>query len=129
MSESSVSPENILEFWFGKYSDDAEEAIRLFEIWFKPDPDYDNLIRDRFGKIVERAAAGEFNHWTETARGSLALILILDQMPRNIFRGNQYLNSIVFYIFFPEDANANSSILLLMQSAIYKCRKHQILFF
>ena len=87
MSARNVSSGDILEFWFGKYPDDAEDANRLFETWFKPDPVYDNLISDKFIKIVECAAAGKYDHWARTARGSLALIILLDQMPRNIFRG------------------------------------------
>ena len=44
-------------------------------------------MRARFGGLVERALRGELDSWADTARGRLALILVLDQFPRNIFRG------------------------------------------
>jgi len=87
MSEQDVAPENILDFWFGERADDGEEVTRRFMIWFRPNPAYDLIIRERFTAILERAVTGEFNDWAQTARGSLALIIMLDQFPRNIFRG------------------------------------------
>jgi uncharacterized protein (DUF924 family) len=87
MREKYVAPDEILSFWFGAGPDNGAEAARLFKIWFSVDPLYDAAIRDRFGAIIERAAAGEFDNWARTARGALALIVMLDQFPRNIYRG------------------------------------------
>lgn len=84
----SLSPEDILEFWFGNAPSNGEEVARRFVIWFKSDPNYDKVIRERFTGTPERAVAGELNHWAQTARGSLALIILFDQFPRNIFRGD-----------------------------------------
>lgn len=56
------------------------------EGWFRKDAEVDARCRDRFGGLVERAIAGELEHWVSTPEGSLALILLLDQFTRNIFR-------------------------------------------
>ena len=70
--------EAVLGFWF---------APGMKERWFEPDPAFDAEIERRFGDLVEPAAAGELGHSAASARGSLALCLLLDQFPRNIWRG------------------------------------------
>lgn len=55
--------------------------------WFARSDEFDAACRDRFGALHDRAARGELDHWKETPHGCLALILLLDQMPRNIHRG------------------------------------------
>ena len=77
--------DEILEFWFGPEPERAQ-ALRG-TAWFKPDPAFDAELRRRFGALHERAAAGDLEHWREEPRACLALILALDQLPRNIFRG------------------------------------------
>ena len=67
-----------LAFWF----DEAGPAR-----WFDADPAFDTQVRDRLGPAWERAAARALDGWRESARGCLALILLLDQAPRNIHRG------------------------------------------
>jgi uncharacterized protein (DUF924 family) len=56
--------------------------------WFKRDEAFDQEIRDRFGALHEEAAAGKLNDWAKTPEGTLALILILDQFSRNMFRNS-----------------------------------------
>ena len=56
------------------------------EFWFKKDDGFDAAIQDRFGKAVTVALAGRLDHWANDAVGCLALILMLDQFTRNIFR-------------------------------------------
>ena len=70
----------LLEFWFG----DTGEAR---DVWFKTDPAFDAVLRARFGALQARAARGELDHWAESAAGALALVLLLDQLPRNLNRG------------------------------------------
>ncbi len=72
----------VLEFWFSEGPNERREA------WFKKNPAFDEEIRQRFGGLHSRAAAGELDGWTETARGRLALIVVLDQFSRNMFRGD-----------------------------------------
>jgi uncharacterized protein (DUF924 family) len=74
--------EKILSFWF----DAAAEADRARPEWFQQNDDFDNEIRDLFEDFVTAALQGEYGAWAETAAGTLALILLLDQFPRNLYR-------------------------------------------
>jgi uncharacterized protein (DUF924 family) len=51
-------------------------------------PEVDREITERFGELLERARRGELYHWADTSRGRLALIIVLDQFSRNIYRGS-----------------------------------------
>jgi uncharacterized protein (DUF924 family) len=77
-------PQDILDFWFGP--PDSAERDRPREVWFKSDPGYDAVLRDSFLADQQRAAAGEYDIWTNTPEGSVALLLLLDQLPRNLNR-------------------------------------------
>jgi uncharacterized protein (DUF924 family) len=55
--------------------------------WFGKDPAFDQEIRDRFLDMHEAAAAGKLAGWEANAQGALALLILLDQFPRNMFRG------------------------------------------
>jgi len=74
----------VIDFWFGPAG--SEEHGKERKEWFRKDPAFDALIRQRFAKDVERALAGEYDYWAATPRGALARILILDQFTRNAFR-------------------------------------------
>jgi len=80
--------EEILRHWFADVSDDGwtvpEERMQY---WFGKDDRTDAELRRLFLYDMERAAAGLLRDWAETPRGRLALVLLLDQMPRNIHRG------------------------------------------
>ena len=78
-AEDGGTIEAILNFWF------VENGPKQ---WFTNDPVFDAAIRDRFAGLVERAAKGELSHWRATVRGALAEIIILDQFPRNLYRGD-----------------------------------------
>ena len=58
------------------------------ERWFAKSDDFDAKIRARYLPLVERAAAGELDDWVEEREGALALLLLLDQFPRNLYRGS-----------------------------------------
>jgi uncharacterized protein (DUF924 family) len=75
----------LLDFWFGPPGDPAREEHR--QIWFRGTPEYDAALRQAFLADYEAAALGGFAAWEESAEGALALLLLLDQVPRNIFRG------------------------------------------
>jgi uncharacterized protein (DUF924 family) len=68
----------VLDFWF---ADDIRPA------WFRSTPALDALIRDRFEAAWRQAAGGALDHWTASADGALALVILLDQLPLNMFRG------------------------------------------
>lgn len=78
--------ESILDFWFGTNPDDAVVAKEQAELWWSKNYETDNEMRRRFEDTVRAAAAGELNEWRATARGRLALIILTDQFPRNIYR-------------------------------------------
>ena len=75
----------MLDFWFGPRGDPDRERHR--EIWFKSTEDYDAALRKEFLADYEAAAAGALRSWEDSAEGAIALVLLLDQVPRNIFRG------------------------------------------
>jgi uncharacterized protein (DUF924 family) len=77
--------DEILEFWFGKNSEPNYGKKR--EIWFTKDPLFDEELRKRFYTDYQLATTGSLDTWQDSARSCLALILLLDQIPRNIFRG------------------------------------------
>ncbi len=56
------------------------------KVWFSKDPDFDREIEEHFRLTYEQAAAGQYDNWQETATGCLALVLLFDQFPRNMFR-------------------------------------------
>jgi len=74
----------LLDFWFGPPGDPEREQHR--QIWFKSTPEHDDGLRDLFLADHERAAAGELADWENEPESALALVLLLDQIPRNIFR-------------------------------------------
>jgi len=80
--------DDVLGFWFGEPATTTEEYGRKIRRWYMGGAALDAEIRDRFGALVERAFAGELDDWTQTARGRLALILLLDQFPRSIYRND-----------------------------------------
>lgn len=73
---SFADPQTIVDFW--------REAGP--ERWFQKDEAFDETIRQRYGDLYEMAARGELDDWAEYANGALALIILLDQFPRNMFR-------------------------------------------
>jgi len=80
----------VLSYWFGDERDpiDSIGALeRRGTKWFYGGPEIDREIAERFGGDLERARRGELDDWAETARERLALIVLLDQFSRNIFRG------------------------------------------
>lgn len=77
----------ILEFWFGAEQDDLAVIKQQGRLWFASDPKLDDSIRERFGSLVERACHGDLEAWCDDARSRLALIILLDQFTRNIYRG------------------------------------------
>lgn len=88
MSAGGSMPERaraLLEFWFGPAGDPERERHR--DIWFKSNPDHDAALRRLFLADYEQAAAGALAAWEAAPESALALVLLLDQLPRNIFRG------------------------------------------
>lgn len=76
----------ILTFWFG--DTDLTREMERREIWFRSEPEFDAEITVRFGEIHARAGGGAFDHFMESPAECLALTIILDQFPRNMYRGS-----------------------------------------
>ncbi len=71
------TPQEVLRFWFEETPPSA---------WFRPGPDRDRIVRERFGALTDQALAGDRAAWGENAAEALALLLVLDQFPRQIWR-------------------------------------------
>jgi uncharacterized protein (DUF924 family) len=69
--------QDILDFWF------SDEVRKL---WFNSTPEFDASLRERFLPMWQQASRGELDHWLENTTGCLALVIILDQFPLNMFR-------------------------------------------
>lgn len=78
----------VLDFWFGREGEPGYGEFR--EAWFTKDPEFDQRVRDRFEALHQAAAAGELDDWKEEARSCLALVILLDQLPRNMYRGDPW---------------------------------------
>jgi uncharacterized protein (DUF924 family) len=72
----AATPEGVLRFWREAGADR----------WYRADPEFDALVRARFLVTHEAAAAGALSAWEQTPEGALALVIALDQFPRNMFR-------------------------------------------
>lgn len=79
--------EALLDFWFDADTADAEALKRQSRRWFMSSPEQDRELGQRFGDLARAAADGELDGSAATARGRLALIILLDQLPRNLHRG------------------------------------------
>lgn len=77
----------LLDFWFGDPTNDALRAKRQAPLWWGKSSETDALLARRFGVQAEAAANGDLADWADQPHGRLALILLLDQLPRNIHRG------------------------------------------
>ncbi|HEY3236394.1 MAG TPA: DUF924 family protein [Polyangiaceae bacterium] len=82
--------EEVLAFWFGEPpADEADLKAKILR-WFRGGPEFDREVTQRFRDTVEAAIRGELEVWAETPRGRLALVILLDQMARNIFRDHPH---------------------------------------
>jgi uncharacterized protein (DUF924 family) len=80
-----LQADEILDFWFG--NPDEEDYGKPRKIWFIKNLEFDKEVRSRFLPIYQQAATGKLDDWKESPLGCLALIILLDQFPRNMFRG------------------------------------------
>ena len=78
MDEAHVAPADILAFWRDAGPDR----------WYMPDDAFDAEVRRRYHDLWRKASAGELSSWEASDDGALALVIVLDQFPRNMFRGD-----------------------------------------
>src|SRR5262245_6868291 len=98
--EGTVDTEDVLDFWFGARGSPQLANSRR---WFLVDTAFDPEITSRFQPTLERVARGALDGWKTTPRGRLALVILLDQLSRNMFRGTPRA--------FAQDAHARESSL------------------
>jgi uncharacterized protein (DUF924 family) len=84
MNTEAIS--EIIQFWHGPAQESAEAAAERRDWWYRGGEVVDDEIRARFGDLVDQARNGELSEWGQTSEGALALILLLDQFTRNLFR-------------------------------------------
>jgi uncharacterized protein (DUF924 family) len=77
--------EDVLTFWFADVA--GNDFAGRKSIWFKSDPAFDAMVAKRFSALHARTVNGTLSHWEENPRDTLALTIVLDQFPRNIYRG------------------------------------------
>lgn len=87
VQEIAADARELLDEWFGEAIRDADEAQRRMPIWFTPDVARDSEL-ERFEPLVRLALAGKLQDWRRHPRSCLALILLLDQFPRQLYRGS-----------------------------------------
>ena len=78
MADGSLTPESIIEYWYSE---------KIKSQWFNSSPELDQEIKSNYENIWIKALQGEYASWSESAEGCLSLVIILDQFPLNMFRG------------------------------------------
>lgn len=86
---SARAQDEILEFWLGDPDPGFDELDERISLWFEAGPEVDAEIAARFGDVFRQARRGSLDDWKTTARGRLALIVLLDQFSRNLQRGTE----------------------------------------
>lgn len=86
--EDQLRINDVLSFWFKEQELSAPQIDRRMDIWFGEDPVFDHEIEKEFADDVDAASEGKLNHWAADPEGRLALIIMIDQFRRNIFRGS-----------------------------------------
>lgn len=78
--------EEILHYWFGHIEETILPTQHRTQVWFGRTPEVDEEIRQKFKNDLDKAISGQYNHWKAHSRSLLALIVLLDQFSRSIFR-------------------------------------------
>lgn len=86
---TTAAYDDVLKFWFGRVEETIVPTEHRARIWFGEDEETDQEIKWRFTAQVEAAIAGQLTDWEKSPRGQLALIIILDQLTRHVYRGSE----------------------------------------
>jgi uncharacterized protein (DUF924 family) len=81
-----TSPDEVIEFWFGEPATSEAELFAKMKRWYMGGPALDQEIQEHYGALVDQAVAGELDAWASDAQGRVALIVLLDQFTRSIYR-------------------------------------------
>lgn len=83
------SSETIIEYWLGDAQTDAQAAADRSKLWYGYSPDTDQYLEKHFKETLLQAESGQLDDWSKEPAGSLALVILLDQFSRNIYRGSK----------------------------------------
>ncbi len=83
--EDEAAVQSVLDFWFAPEGHPEFGTFR--EAWFEKRPEFDTACRHHFEMLLGQAASGALDRWSDTAEGAMALVVLLDQLSRNIHRG------------------------------------------
>ena len=86
-NDFDITPAAVLRLWLGAHPLDTSAMQRVQAQWFQKDDAFDAMLRERFGATIEAARTGRLDAWAQHAEGRLALLIVLDQFTRNVFRG------------------------------------------
>jgi uncharacterized protein (DUF924 family) len=106
------SPEEIIEYWLGPMDTSPSDFKKIEEKWYTGSNAVDNEIRELFGHMLSHAESGSLENWKDSDSGSLALVILLDQFSRNLYRGSPAV--------YKNDSAALSVALSLIESGRYK---------
>ncbi|MEJ2514447.1 MAG: DUF924 domain-containing protein [Gammaproteobacteria bacterium] len=87
MSNQQQEIDTVLDYWFGDTVRNPSRVPARMGFWFGDDEARDRDMAERWGGLVDAAAEGRLDPWTRTPRGRLAVLLLMDQFRRNIYRG------------------------------------------
>ena len=85
--KSLAAPEEVLAFWFADALHDPAKAMRRMAFWFESSRETDERVAERFAPLIEAASAGRLAGWEALPHSRLALVIVVDQFPRNVHRG------------------------------------------
>lgn len=88
MTAEHPSSDEVHRFWFADATDDPEAAEARNDLWFEASPQFDEECRRRFEPTIAAAARGELAGWEKMPRSCVALAIVLDQLPRNVYRNS-----------------------------------------
>jgi len=77
---------SIIDFWIGPLAESGLASREKSDLWFARSPSFDKAVRREFSGVYQDVVAGRHDDWQQTPRGALALVLVLDQFSRNMFR-------------------------------------------
>lgn len=85
-TDENYTPDQVLQYWFNGAEDDIEKLQGRSKIWYSISTERDDEIRRKFGTLLKEIVNGQRRDWSETSSGALALVLVLDQFTRQIYR-------------------------------------------
>jgi uncharacterized protein (DUF924 family) len=114
MVERMTTPEEVIAFWLGELRADGTADPEIAARWWVKDPAFDALLEARFGQTLRDAERGAHDAWASTPQGRVALVIVLDQLSRNLRRGSP-------------DAFANDAKALALADAGVAANEHRAL--